>query len=81
MQFTNLYVYAKKTYVSRTSNNLNTRTNQHLLKTLLNKIKSCNKEKKIDKLEKKNSSSTIGQHLITNPKCFESYKVDNFKII
>ena len=37
--------------------------------------------KKFNNLEKLNSSSAIGQHLITNPKCFESYKVDNFKII
>ena len=32
-------------------------------------------------LKKINSSSAISQHLINNPKCFENYKVDNFKII
>ena len=67
--------------MGRTSNNLIARINQHLPKNLLNKIKSCNEEKKFDDLEKLNSSSAIGQHLITNPKCFENYKVDNFKII
>ena len=65
----------------KTSNNLIIRVNQHLPKTHLNKIKSCKKEKKFDILEIINSSSAIGQHLITNLKCFESYKVDNFKII
>ena len=67
--------------MGRTSNNLITRIYQHLPKTLLNKIKSCDKEKKLDNLQKINSSSAIGQHLINNPKCFESYKVDNLKII
>ena len=37
----------KKTYVGRTSNNLITRINQHLPKTLLNKIMLCYKKKKI----------------------------------
>ena len=67
--------------MGRASNNLITRINQHLQKTVLNKIKSCKKEKKFYNLEQLNSSSAIGQHLITNPKCFESYKVDNFKTI
>ena len=31
-------------------------------------------------MENINRSSAIGQHLITNPKIFDSYKVDNFKI-
>ena len=74
-------MFIQKTYLGRTSNNLITRINQHLPKTLLNKIKLCNKEKKFDNLQKINNSSVIGQHLIYNPKCFESYKVDNFKII
>ena len=64
-----------------TNSNFITIINKHLPKNLLNKIKSCNKENKFDNLEKLNSSSAIDQHLITNPKCFESYKVDNFKII
>ena len=67
--------------MGRTSNNLINRINQHLPKTLLNKIKVFNKEKKVDNLQKINSSSAIGQHLINNSKCFESYNFDNFKII
>ena len=74
-------MFMQKTYVGRSSNNLITRTNKHLPKTLLNKIKSFNKENKFNKLQKINSSSAIGQHLINNSKCFEKYNVDNFKII
>ena len=67
----------QKTYVGRTGDNLITKINQHLPKTLLNKVKSCNKENKFDNLQKINSRSAIGQHLINNSKCFESYKVIN----
>ena len=68
-------------YVGRTSYKMITIINQHLSKTLLNKIKTCNKENKFDNLQKINSSSAIGQHLINNSKCFKSYKVDNFKVV
>ena len=71
----------QKTYVGRTGDNLITKINQHLPKTLLNKIKSCNKEKKFVNLQKINSNSAMGQHLINSSKCLESYKVDNIIII
>ena len=67
-------------FMQKKINNLVTRIN-HLPKTLLNKIKSFNKENKFDNLQKIDSSSAIGQHLINNPKCFKSYNVNNFKIL
>ena len=67
--------------MGRTISNLIKRINQHLPKTLLVKIKVFNKEKKVDNLQKINSSSAIGQHLINYLKYLKSYNFDNFKII
>ena len=68
--------------MGRTSNNLLTRTNKHLLKSLLNKIRMGihNKEKRKTK-DTLYSNSGIGEHLIENQNYFEIYDVNRFKIV